>query len=116
MADLRNPYDQMSLHKLLVATLAGGILDGTYETTIEGRPDRVLKVVTSTPKCVELSIRRPQRIMTFERSANPVRAAFYRLNPVGGPRARDRYLLPDVRSRTRTVPVVRAQACNALAM
>ena len=32
MADLRNPYDQMSLHKLLVATLAGGILDGTYET------------------------------------------------------------------------------------
>ena len=32
MAELRNPYDQISLHKLLVATLAGGILDGTYKT------------------------------------------------------------------------------------
>jgi hypothetical protein len=32
MADLRNPYDQLSLHRLVVATLVGGILDGTYKT------------------------------------------------------------------------------------
>jgi hypothetical protein len=32
MADLRNPYDQVCLHRLLVATLVGGILDGTYKT------------------------------------------------------------------------------------
>lgn len=32
MADLRNTYDQVSLHRLLVATLVGGILDGTYKT------------------------------------------------------------------------------------
>jgi hypothetical protein len=32
MPDLRNSYDQVSQHRLVVATLVSGILDGTYKT------------------------------------------------------------------------------------
>ncbi|SDR64106.1 hypothetical protein SAMN05519103_09406 [Rhizobiales bacterium GAS113] len=31
MADL-NPYDQVSVHSIVVATLVSGILDGTYKS------------------------------------------------------------------------------------
>jgi hypothetical protein len=69
MADLRNPYDQISLHKLLVATLAGGILDGTYKTIEDA----------------EIALEKSRQTMSKRRSSFNSEAAE---NPLGAARPR----------------------------
>ena len=59
MADLRNPYDQLSLHRLVVATLVGGILDGTYKT-IEDAQIAIERSRQTSQSGARASIRRPQ--------------------------------------------------------